>query len=744
MSSFWQENKGTIMSGLSTAGKYGYQGTKFVAKTGYKAGKQQYNNSKARREGRTVNDQEDRDSLAGEPITLPPLPDVTSLPPPPLKPGQRQYTSAGEVIEGTPTPPSSNGTQGSRNQSQQSLQQQVSATPSTQVETRSVPVPSLPLRTNTASQFPTRYQPSAPVPPQTQFNPVPIEHPPAQIIQAYVRPAAALPPEAQAQPQPYSPVQIEAPVATSMADAPANTAQLEAQLSTRSSTPSFEVKPYEWKDPEERKNIKRIEIPEIDTSALPPPPVHRHRSESPKIEKPSSRASSKPPSRVSTSDFSSVSSPLASGKDGSTNTKRPELTVRTGSPNDSSSAKYENVEPVAEYEVEEQEDKGIAGAYDNVAKVSFPPPPRPCGSLSASAETLPSRNINTPTGSSSRTTSAPTLPDRTNAAPHTLYSSKTATLPSVTPDTRFNQKKKNKEEDQPPAAVLGAYNYDVKVNFQPPPKPHKKIEEVKLATTKHTPSFPRQNLSFTSSPAQSSHATPLRAPTQSSIPSTAPPAYSEPVEAQTTHTSGPLSLNDLQKVAPCPLPRSQNIHDTAIKSKEPPVVKPKPRSLHAPEIKPKPQNLSFPCTKSPAPTVKPKPKRLQTTDYEGDVFNHTQHTVNRDNAVVKTGISDITKELESVRFVAERSKATVTGDVSNKETSEASVKGSLLKSKSSSPPPIPQKKFTLQDLDKKLGVTNTGEETKKEEEGDSNSDNPFTKYLKKVVPTEDDRFQKWK
>lgn len=74
----------------------------------------------------------------------------------------------------------------------------------------------------------------------------------------------------------------------------------------------------------------------------------------------------------------------------------------------------------------------------------------------------------------------------------------------------------------------------------------------------------------------------------------------------------------------------------------------------------------------------------------------------------------------------------------------ASVKGSLLKSKSSSPPPIPQKKFTLQDLDKKLGVTNTGEETKKEEEGDSNSDNPFTKYLKKVVPTEDDRFQKWK
>ncbi|KAH3902973.1 Aim3p SCDLUD_000573 [Saccharomycodes ludwigii] len=36
---FWSENKGSIMSGLGQAAKLGYRGTKFIAKTGYKAGK---------------------------------------------------------------------------------------------------------------------------------------------------------------------------------------------------------------------------------------------------------------------------------------------------------------------------------------------------------------------------------------------------------------------------------------------------------------------------------------------------------------------------------------------------------------------------------------------------------------------------------------------------------------------------------------------------------------------------------
>lgn len=52
MSDFWEKNKGSITSGLKTAGKYGYQGTKYVAKTGYKAGKKNFNNKNTNKKGK--------------------------------------------------------------------------------------------------------------------------------------------------------------------------------------------------------------------------------------------------------------------------------------------------------------------------------------------------------------------------------------------------------------------------------------------------------------------------------------------------------------------------------------------------------------------------------------------------------------------------------------------------------------------------------------------------------------------
>lgn len=48
MSEFWNNNKDTIGAGLKTVGKYSYKSTKFVAKTGYQAGKSHYQNSKAK------------------------------------------------------------------------------------------------------------------------------------------------------------------------------------------------------------------------------------------------------------------------------------------------------------------------------------------------------------------------------------------------------------------------------------------------------------------------------------------------------------------------------------------------------------------------------------------------------------------------------------------------------------------------------------------------------------------------
>lgn len=54
MSDFWNKNKGSIKSGLLTVGKYGYQGTKYVAKTGYHLGKNQYNAHKGKVKTTTI------------------------------------------------------------------------------------------------------------------------------------------------------------------------------------------------------------------------------------------------------------------------------------------------------------------------------------------------------------------------------------------------------------------------------------------------------------------------------------------------------------------------------------------------------------------------------------------------------------------------------------------------------------------------------------------------------------------
>lgn len=60
MSDFWEKNKGSITSGLKTAGKYGYQGTKYVAKTGYKASKTA-GSRRQKGKGRRNKDEEDEE-----------------------------------------------------------------------------------------------------------------------------------------------------------------------------------------------------------------------------------------------------------------------------------------------------------------------------------------------------------------------------------------------------------------------------------------------------------------------------------------------------------------------------------------------------------------------------------------------------------------------------------------------------------------------------------------------------------
>ncbi|CAI4059845.1 hypothetical protein SUVZ_04G3220 [Saccharomyces uvarum] len=95
---FWEDNKGSITSGLKSAGKYGYQGTKYVAKSGYKAGKKHYNTSKSQRDkksGKNKSDEEiesDDEEFERKPADIRTLKNPNSFPPPPLKTGQRTYT----------------------------------------------------------------------------------------------------------------------------------------------------------------------------------------------------------------------------------------------------------------------------------------------------------------------------------------------------------------------------------------------------------------------------------------------------------------------------------------------------------------------------------------------------------------------------------------------------------------------------------------------------------------------------
>ncbi|KAH3666606.1 hypothetical protein WICMUC_005590 [Wickerhamomyces mucosus] len=89
--SWWDNNKESVYKGLGTAGKYTYRGAKAVGKTGYSA----YQNHKSNARGSTSTQSSKRESVTEENVrSVETLADVSHLPPPPLKPGQMQYTSS--------------------------------------------------------------------------------------------------------------------------------------------------------------------------------------------------------------------------------------------------------------------------------------------------------------------------------------------------------------------------------------------------------------------------------------------------------------------------------------------------------------------------------------------------------------------------------------------------------------------------------------------------------------------------
>lgn len=100
---FWDNNGGAIMSATSSVLHAGYRTTRYVAKAGYKAGKNHYEQSKNKRNG----EGKSGSSESLETVQSPPMgasQDVRQFQPPPLRAGQKQYQPGGVIVDAGDTP----------------------------------------------------------------------------------------------------------------------------------------------------------------------------------------------------------------------------------------------------------------------------------------------------------------------------------------------------------------------------------------------------------------------------------------------------------------------------------------------------------------------------------------------------------------------------------------------------------------------------------------------------------------
>ncbi|SCV04405.1 LANO_0G10000g1_1 [Lachancea nothofagi CBS 11611] len=510
MSSFWDQNKGTIKAGLATAGKYGYQGTKFVAKTGYNAGKQQYNNSK----GITTERSNSPSSSLEETIPGAPIPsvaiqtDVSNLPPPPLKPGQSSYhgssrSGAPRLTTITPAAPMYPGTiqeasvtvQAPVPAYQEPQMTQTQYLPATRAAARSQPV--LPSRTASAintpnplhidtksvtNQDPLIYQRAVLNAPVAEQVTMPI---PSTRHETEAAPASNTIAVKNAQPPIYtapetSTTNVQQPSAipsipqrtyfrapaalpTEQSITPASE-QLAHQEEINPKFPHQTVKPYEWKDADQLREMKKVHLPAAEASALSPPPRRRDTSAS--------------PSRGSGSPQQSLISPVMT---------KPLTSVRT-----SDIEMSQTLNPQSEVESVNMADErtpinlGVAGRYSNTGEVNFPPPPRLQRSEVPPAVSSRQTNITPqPSGGSVARRAPPSLPERTSTSSTVPLSSRTTYTPSQSAKKQVHDK-----NEAPRSAVLGSYNYNRPVDFQPPPKPFRRGTETSISALPTPPPAP--------------------------------------------------------------------------------------------------------------------------------------------------------------------------------------------------------------------------------------------------------------
>lgn len=519
MSDFWNKNKGSIKSGLLTAGKYGYQGTKYVAKTGYHLGKNQYNAHKGK--GQNNNNNTDSDTERNDAVSIDRLSDPKSFPAPPLRQGQKQYAGNGKIVSANEAPilnippgtqavnqqtiaannqyqnqPQQNYVNYQYNttdtlqvngyQQQQNLSQPLSHNITPQkpndqyiAQYNEVPISSQNYVSTANFQNGTQNQQLGNTPLQTQYMQATQQFKPQPLLNEIQRPLPVPPP------RPPIPVRQQTN----------NFERSESINSTPSSIgPHFEVTPFNREEYEEKKKQPAIILPEVDLSKFAPPPMHKDRSNADSSTGNSPSITVKHSQRDTPFNQSSnniISSSPEIGQIATTTnaefsqTSTVDMSETLTSPNNS----VENIEQ--NKKEEEKVNNTVSGTYHEPI-VNFSPPPQPHrridneGSRSVNNSYSPQVYSPAPIGNHQSISQPPPLLPKRN-----INNKKSEDNSNQSMEQNIEENNLGNDDMQTNNPITGVYTAR-NVKFQPPPKPFRRdsnVGESRTLTRKSSSSY---------------------------------------------------------------------------------------------------------------------------------------------------------------------------------------------------------------------------------------------------------------
>ncbi|CCE61433.1 hypothetical protein TPHA_0A03570 [Tetrapisispora phaffii CBS 4417] len=462
------------------------------------------------------------------------------------------------------------------------------------------------------------------------------------------------------------------------------------------------ITPYDPSASGQERDSKRINIPSIDTTALPPPPTHKDRG---------LNTVNSPTAQSLTSASFSQETPRSSPPIKMTDIDIPdELNETLNNSGTSQDAQKSSEEP-------EVERIGIAGSYDNLAKVNFAPPPRPYNAV-VNQDKAPAapRKIN------SSATTALQLPQRRTAPSLIRKTDNPITqetkpsnpvkdfLPPPKPYRASPMDSDNLDKNKSGVLSSGDSRLDNKPSFkglQPPPPSH----NISINSLTHVAPEP-----ITASD-DGSESTPTN--TGIKLSSEIPISNFAPPPKPFRHVSTDPS-NDIEIRKTPVLPVTNNSRSRPGKKAPPPLVKPKPKNLN----------------KSLNSEVSTDPENSDSKD----IYNKTQSSANSSAIVEDSELSQVLNKMKlkktgSIKNVPPSANSSMREQTQKKSPPIIPRKKDTLKTK---PPVVPAKKEALK-LHNDQG--SSGKATEFPEDNDDEF-NPFQKYLKQAVPVENDRLHK--